>query len=168
MARQLRWSRFQSLALTEAPGQNGSIFDLARASALPGETYTRIRFAVQLTYEQRSIHDSPLNKIAYFGIIDTPQSAVAPPGRPLTNPDLDWLWLEPVPFTAFSSDFTSAGAFATVVTTSAAPLRDVRAQRMADASQGSKLWFVLQWAPNIIADDVMIRHLWASVGILEP
>jgi hypothetical protein len=167
MARQLRWSRTQFNNVTDVTGATGSVFDRAVATAAPGETYTRIHFSYQLAQEQEGQGTSPFVRLASLGIIESPASAAVPPARPLTAPNADWIWLEPILFGPPALVFDVSGFVTFQTSVYSASQRSVRAQRMADAGGGSKLWFVTDWLPGLADSTAMIRTLHVSVGILE-
>lgn len=137
------------------------------ATAIEGETYTRVRFSWQLVHDLPNSAIGAWSIIGSMGVIESGSGASAPPGRPLSDPGLDWLWIEPVLWRPAITSYSSTGAIITNLEEASADKIDVRAQRMANPG-GSKLWAVWQWSPTLVAGASMRRRAWFSVGILEP
>lgn len=168
MARQLRWRRGWNHNIVGSPGERGNSLDVRLPGALPGETFTRVRLSTQLIWQNDTLLNGPWDVFAMFGVIVGPANLPSTPARPMDDPLADWLW-----WTSFQweSGRTVADVSGSVLNdTAQGHLRDIdiRAQREADPVSGSSMWFVWQWGPGMEDNQVVVRGINFSVGILEP
>lgn len=122
---------------------------------------------------QHNIHatganDWPWNgPVGAFGIINSPWGDSAPPGYPLTDQGLDWMWREQLVWQGSRTTFFDVVQNVSHWATAPSKGIDVRTQRLAEPVGGSRLWFVTEWTPGLPAATTMWRMMTISVGILE-
>lgn len=135
------WRRAIS-EFTDLSESNGHI--VQGAFLAPGETLTRMRLSWVAYHTSTSPADGVGFSIAFGAIVLPESSTAADVPNPFDSPNEDWVWWESgfmTPLTLMSNASNLVNEI-DVSPPDAGRERDVRAQRMADPVEGSRVWFI--------------------------
>ena len=137
----MRWPRAIA-EFADVSSSNGHT--VPGAFLAPGETLTRMRLSWVAYHTATSPADGVGFSIAFGAIVLPESSTAADVPHPFDSPNEDWVWWESGFMTprTLKSDTSDIVNEIDISPADAGRERDVRAQRMADPVEGSRVWFI--------------------------